>query len=506
MSFFAKKEDHSSSSSSEESSDSEKETQKAGTQNKATKKPFYAGSDQSDEEEDRVVVAKSEKRETALKGIFDTMANHIKIRDFGALGQDFDAVIAELAKCVGSVFATDKFTTLPPWVLKNLVALDDCVLETTKEQQKKMNKNSSQAYNKLKQKLRKYLTENGDEENRYSIQVAKYRENPVEEEAAKKENSSDSNASSSDDDSSSDEDSSSDGSDSDAKPKKKAAAKEEKKKVDKDSSAESESESDSDSDESSSDDSDSSSEASGSDGKGDESEEEKIQAGELPKKYAFLALAREEMTPAQRRWRWVKYEFLPDDMKPFFPAPPGMKAEKPKPTKPDANAQAEEKKPKVVEKKDEEKFEAAIVEEDKDIDHSVPANVERLLIKYRNHLSQSRRNYDLAYNIQVLLLMLEAQKANLELAVEILIVLLTSYFASAKNMPDGFLDRDSWLAVSEKLSLLVQCLVKLGPRKKKPVNEDDEAALVAMRTADEQLVPTVVNFLEKLDSQLHKAF
>lgn len=51
-------------------------------------------------------------------------------------------------------------------------------------------------------------------------------------------------------------------------------------------------------------------------------------AGELPKKYAFLALPREEMTPAQRRWRWVKYDFLPEDMKQFFSAPPGQKVDK----------------------------------------------------------------------------------------------------------------------------------------------------------------------------------
>ena len=147
MSFFAKKEDHSSSSSSEESSDSEKETQqKAAGKGPEKKRPFYAGSDASEEEEDRVVVAKSDKYTTQLKANFDAMNNHMKNKDFGALGRDFDNIITELTKCVGTAFATDKFTTLPPWVLKQLVALDDMVNEVTNEQKKKMNKNSATAF------------------------------------------------------------------------------------------------------------------------------------------------------------------------------------------------------------------------------------------------------------------------------------------------------------------------------------------------------------------------
>lgn len=59
------------------------------------------------------------------------------------------------------------------------MGLDDCVQEVTNEQKKKMQKLNSQSFNKLKQKLKKYLTETGDVENKFQDQVTKYRENPV---------------------------------------------------------------------------------------------------------------------------------------------------------------------------------------------------------------------------------------------------------------------------------------------------------------------------------------
>lgn len=158
------------------------------------------------------------------------------------------------------------------------------------------------------------MTECGDEENRFAEQVKKYRENPEESDKA-----SSSDGKGSDDD---DSDSDSDSSDSDAKAKTKK--KEVKAKKPKDSSS-SDEDSSSDSDSSSSD-SDSEESGSGSDSddvseKSDDIKEEETEPGSLPKKYAFLALKREEMTAEQRRFKWMKYEFLPDDMKPFFTDP-----------------------------------------------------------------------------------------------------------------------------------------------------------------------------------------
>ena len=76
-----------------------------------------------------------------------------------------------MEKCIGFAFATDKHQTLPSWVLKNLVVLEDCVLEITNDQKKKMNKLNAQAYTKVKQKLKKYFMETGDDENTFEQQI-----------------------------------------------------------------------------------------------------------------------------------------------------------------------------------------------------------------------------------------------------------------------------------------------------------------------------------------------
>lgn len=149
------------------------------------------------------------------------------------------------------MFATDKLQSLPPWVLKNLAALEDAVVGVTNDQKKKMNKNNSTAYNKVKSKLKKYLTEGGDVDFHFSEQLVKYRENPLDSDDDGSDKKEDSDDDSSDDDSSSDEDSDSGSSSSEKKTKKK----EEKKKVEKkddDSSSEENSDSDSDSNSSSS--------------------------------------------------------------------------------------------------------------------------------------------------------------------------------------------------------------------------------------------------------------
>ena len=61
------------------------------------------------------------------------MNTHINIGDFSSLQVDFEEVSAEINNCVGTVFAKDKFQTLPPWVLKEIVTLEDCVNEVKPE-------------------------------------------------------------------------------------------------------------------------------------------------------------------------------------------------------------------------------------------------------------------------------------------------------------------------------------------------------------------------------------
>jgi len=191
------------------------------------------------------------------------------------------------------------------------MAFEDCINEVTNEEKKKMNKTNAQAFNKVRQKFRKFLAEDGDDENTYDSQLKKYRENPSEEESDAAEEEDEDDSDDSDSDSSDSDSSSSSSSDEDSdepKTKKKAPVK----KAQADSSSE---EDDSSSSSSSSDDSDSSSDDDDKSDSSESEEEEILESGQLPKKYAFLALPRDQMTLDQKRWKWVKFENLPEDMK-----------------------------------------------------------------------------------------------------------------------------------------------------------------------------------------------
>lgn len=92
----------------------------------------------------------TEKRTETLEKIFKLMINHTKNNDFVSLQNDFEQIQTEMEKCVAVVFATDKLQTLPTWVLKHFLILDDCINDVTADQKKKMNKNNSQAFNKVR--------------------------------------------------------------------------------------------------------------------------------------------------------------------------------------------------------------------------------------------------------------------------------------------------------------------------------------------------------------------
>ena len=49
------------------------------------------------------------------------------------------------------------------------MAIEDCVLSVTNEQKKKMNKNSAMALNKVKQRVKKFLEEQGDDELKFRV-------------------------------------------------------------------------------------------------------------------------------------------------------------------------------------------------------------------------------------------------------------------------------------------------------------------------------------------------
>jgi hypothetical protein len=72
--------------------------------------------------------------------------NHTNNNDFSALMDDFDTFVAEVTK-VTDVVQGDKGQAM---IIRNVVRFEDCVTTIAPEQKKKLNKNNSQAYNKLK--------------------------------------------------------------------------------------------------------------------------------------------------------------------------------------------------------------------------------------------------------------------------------------------------------------------------------------------------------------------
>ena len=96
---------------------------------------------------------------------------------------------------------------------------------------------------------------------------------------------------------------------------------------------------------------------------------------------------REQMTPAQRRWKWVLFENLPEEMKQFIRPPKIIKdkgKEKPKQTK-----EAAEVKEQIIE-----------IEEDTKLDYTKMDNVEKILTKYKNQQT-SRKNFSVDMHIEV---------------------------------------------------------------------------------------------------------
>ena len=361
----------------------------------------------------------------------------------------------------------------------------------TPEEKKKMNKTNAQAFTKCKTKLKKYLAEVGDNENLYEAQVKKYRADPP----ADSESDEKKDSSGSDDDSDdSDSDSSSSEESSDEKPKAKDAKKAApKKKAGSDSSSSESSGSNSSSDSDS--DSDSSNK-SGSDSEAEE-EEEVLKAGQLPKKYTFLALAREDMIPEQRRWKWVAFEKLPEDMKQYI-RPPKISKKKDKDDKKDTKV-------KVVGEIKETEIE---IQEDRDLDFTKMDNVESILTKYKNQQT-NRKNFDLDKHIEVFDLILKAQAANTGICIEVTMLITSTYLSVAKQSVNGYFNREMWIKTNSCISSIVKLLKSKVLNTTKVVKDDkDEGGDLDsfLQSSDAQILPALVNFIEKLDQQLYKAF
>jgi hypothetical protein len=207
------------------------------------------------------------------------------------------------------------------------------------------------------------------------------------------------------------------------------------------------------------------------------------------------------MTPDQRRWKWVKFECLPDDMKQYIRPPKSEKKTK------DA---AEPQKQRVKEAT-EVKEQVIEIEDDSDLDYTKIDNVEKILTKYKNQQT-SRKNFSIEKHVEVFNLILKAQQDNLNVQIEVTNLLISTFFLMAKQTSQGFFSREIWLAANNKISDLLSLLKNKVIETKEPEKpaeqeggEDGGDIDSFLRSTDQQILPALVNFIEKLDQQLFKA-
>ena len=160
MSRFEKAFGRASSSSEDESSQEEEENKEQQVASTATGKIFKADGDSSDAEERKVRSGKT-KRLEALEKVLDGAKKHANIKDFENLIEDFDKLEKEI-KSQSKTMYEEYGERLPNSVLKTLMMMEESITETTKAEVKAMKTMKNKAYNKLKQRLKKYLAENGD--------------------------------------------------------------------------------------------------------------------------------------------------------------------------------------------------------------------------------------------------------------------------------------------------------------------------------------------------------
>ena len=150
---------------SEEESSSGQEQEEENKANAETggKLKKYMLDDQSSEEEERKIRSGKTKRLDALVKVLDGAKKHANIKDFENLIEDFDKLEKEIKNQEKTMYE-EYGERLPNVVLKVLMQIEETITETTKAEVKSMKAMKSKAYNKLRQRFKKYMIENGEGE------------------------------------------------------------------------------------------------------------------------------------------------------------------------------------------------------------------------------------------------------------------------------------------------------------------------------------------------------
>ena len=82
-------------------------------------------------------------------------------------------------------------------------------------------------------------------------------------------------------------------------------------------------------------------------------------------------------------------------------------------------------------------------------------------------------------------------------------ILISTYFTSAKKITAGFFDRYTWVTSNNIITQLLDILKK---KEADVIASKDTEMLKEFRVNNKQIFPALVNYMEKLQSQLYKAF
>mmetsp|Transcript_15165 Transcript_15165/g.14754 ORF Transcript_15165/g.14754 Transcript_15165/m.14754 type:complete len:291 (-) Transcript_15165:2106-2978(-) len=159
-----------------EPNEQKKEENKEVDEKKRLKQAFDSG--EESEEEQRVVRTQKDKKQELFDKIVRDLKNHLKISDFSSILSDFEKITEEIQNSSQVLFEAGS-EELPLFILRNLAHIDNSINNVTSDDKKKMSKNNSQSYNKLKQKFKKYLQTTGPDENVYEVQLNRFKEKPV---------------------------------------------------------------------------------------------------------------------------------------------------------------------------------------------------------------------------------------------------------------------------------------------------------------------------------------
>ena len=97
------------------------------------------------------------------------------------------------------------------------------------------------------------------------------------------------------------------------------------------------------------------------------------------------------------------------------------------------------------------------IEDDRNVDYTKMENVDKILTKYKNQQT-SRKNFDPDAHVEIFNLILQSQKGNLQVQIEVTMLLISTFFSASKKTIHGFFTREVWLITLKTINSLIELL------------------------------------------------